>query len=77
MYKIVNYTVKNSQCVVHFYLLFLLIKFRGLLSTAGFIFMMRMISRFITVLVFRIYKSVMMRSIWICSRYMSEQRLMD
>jgi hypothetical protein len=50
--------------------------FRGLLSTAGFIFM-RMISRFITVLVFRIYKTVLMRSTEICSRYMNGQRLMD
>jgi hypothetical protein len=32
-----------------------------LLSTAGFIFM-RMISRFIIVLIFQIYKGVMMRS---------------
>jgi hypothetical protein len=28
-------------------------------------------------IVFRIYKGVMMRSTWICSRYMSGQRLMD
>jgi hypothetical protein len=41
-----------------------------------FIFL-RIISRFITVLVFRIYKGVMMRSTWICSRYMSGQRRMD
>jgi hypothetical protein len=50
-----------------FYLFFILMTFRRYFSssTAGFIFM-RMIFRFITVLVFRIHKSVMMRSTWIC-----------
>jgi hypothetical protein len=42
----------------------LLMTFQWLLSTTGFIFM-RMISGFITVLVFRINKGVMMRSTWI------------
>jgi hypothetical protein len=32
---------------------------------------------FHSVLVFRIYKGVMVRSTWICSKYMSGQRLMD
>jgi hypothetical protein len=42
--------------LVHYYLFLILI--RGLLSTAGFIFM-QLTSRFITVLVFRNYKGVM------------------
>jgi hypothetical protein len=67
---------RRGQSLVHFYLFLKLMTFQRLLSTAGFIFM-RMICRFITVLVFRIYKGVMMRSTWICSRYMSGQRLMD
>jgi hypothetical protein len=50
-----------SITFVHFYLFLTLMTFRRLLSTASFVFM-RMISRFITVLVFRIYKGVMMRS---------------
>jgi hypothetical protein len=49
---------------------------RVIISSDGFIFM-QMISRFITVLVFRIYKGVMMRSTFICSRNMSGQRLID
>jgi hypothetical protein len=67
---------KESSWRVVLFVSYILMTFRGLLSTAGFIFM-RMISRFITVLVFRIYEGVMMRSTWICNRYMSGQRLMD
>jgi hypothetical protein len=64
---------RRDQSLVHFYLFLILMTFRGLSSiAAGFIFM-QVICRFITVLVFWIYKGVMMRSTWICSRYMSGQ----
>jgi hypothetical protein len=66
--------VCRGKSLVQFYLFLILMMFRGFLSTAGSIFM-RMISKFITVLVFWIYKGFMMRSKWICSKYMSE--LMD
>jgi hypothetical protein len=50
---------RRGQSLVHFCLFLKLMTFRRLLSSAGFIFM-RMISRFITVLVFRIYNKINM-----------------
>jgi hypothetical protein len=66
---------RRGQSLVCFYVFLILMAFQGLLSTVGFIFM-RIISKFIRILVFWICKGVMVGSTWIFSNYMSGQWLM-